>query len=113
MPTNNKKWFILVAAVTVGFAALVFYFTNVKTIEQDTFVKFYTDYLIAQDSLGTDAVSSKKILDKLYKKYAVTKEEYLSTINSYNSDQKKWAEFFEKVMKQLEERQKKSRAKKQ
>jgi len=97
---------------TAVVAAIVFYSTNAKTIEPDTFVKFYADYLIAQDSLGTDAVSSKQIRAKLYKKYAVTNEEYLSTIASYDNDQKKWAEFFEKVMKHLEERQKKSRVKK-
>jgi len=112
MPEKKKFWFILLATLTVGFAAIVFYTTNVKTIEPETFVKFYVDYLIAQDSLGTDAVSSKQIRDRLYKKYSVTDEEYLSTLNYYNSDQKKWAEFFEKVTKLLEERQKKSRVKK-
>jgi len=111
MQRKKQLWFILLAAVTIGFAAIVFYATNVKTIQQDTFIKFYTDYLIAQDSLGSDVTSSKKIREKLYKKYSVTEEEYLSTINEYNSDQKKWAEFFGKVMENLEAQQKKRRNK--
>ncbi|MDP3149505.1 MAG: DUF4296 domain-containing protein [Ignavibacteria bacterium] len=111
MQSKKKVWFILLAALTIGFAAIIFYMTNVKTIEQDTFVKLYTDYLIAQDSLGSDVASSKKIREKLYKKYSVTEEDYLSTINVYNSDQKKWAEFFGKVMENLEAQQKKSRTK--
>lgn len=112
MQRKKQFWFIILAAVTIGFAAIVFYATNVKTIEQDTFVKFYTDYLIAQDSLGSDVASSKKIREKLYKKYSVTEEEYLSTINVYNNDQKKWAEFFGKVMENLEAQQKKNKTKK-
>lgn len=112
MQRKKQFWFIILAAVTIGFAAIVFYATNVKTVEQETFVKFYTDYLIAQDSLGSDVVSSKKIRDKLYKKYSVTEEEYLSTINAYNNDQKKWAEFFGKVMENLEAKQKKNKTKK-
>lgn len=111
MQRKKQLWFILLAAVTVGLAAVVFYVTNVKTINQDTFVKFYTDYLIAQDSLGNDVTSSKKIREKLYKKYSVSEEEYLSTINLYNSDQKKWAEFLGKVMENLEAQQKKRRMK--
>lgn len=111
MQRKKQLWFILLAAVSIGFAAIVFYATNVKTIEQDTFIKFYTDYLIAQDSLGNDVTSSKKIREKLYKKYSVTEEEYLSTINQYNSDEKKWAEFFGKVMENLEAKQKKGRLK--
>jgi hypothetical protein len=111
MQRKKQLWFILLAALTVGFAAIVFYATNVKTIEQETFVKFYADYLIAQDSLGNDAGSSKKIREQLYKKYAVTNEEYLSTISEYNSDQKKWAEFFGKVMENLGAQQKKRRIK--
>lgn len=111
MQRKRQFRFILLAAVTIGFAGIVFYVTNVKTIEQETFVKFYTEYLIAQDSLGSDVASSKKIREKLYKKYSVTEEEYLSTINEYNSDQKKWAEFFGKVMENLEAQQKKRRMK--
>ncbi|MFA4923220.1 MAG: DUF4296 domain-containing protein [Ignavibacteriaceae bacterium] len=112
MLAKKKFWLILSSAFILGFVAIIFYVTNVKTIEQETFVKFYSEYLIAQDSLGNDAVSSKKIRERLYKKYAITDEEYLSTINEYNSDQKKWAEFFGKVMKHLEEQQIKSRTKK-
>jgi len=112
MQKKKQFWLILLAALTIGFAGIIFYVTNGKTIEQDTFVKFYTDYLIAQDSLGSDLASSKKIRALLYKKYSVTEEEYLTTINDYNADQKKWAEFFGKVMEELETRQKKSMPKK-
>ena len=111
MTAKKKFWFILLATLTIGFAAFVFYATNVKTIEQDTFIKLYTDYLVAQDSLGNDVASSIKIREQLYKKYSVTEEEYLSTINEYNSDPKKWAEFFGKVMENLEGQQKKRRNK--
>ncbi|MCK9210524.1 MAG: DUF4296 domain-containing protein [Ignavibacteriaceae bacterium] len=111
MPAKKKFWFTLLAALAIGFATIVFYAAKVKTIEQNTFVKFYTDYLIAQDSLGNDVASSKKIRGQLYKKYSITNEEYLSTINDYNSDQKKWAEFFGKVMENLEAQQKKRRIK--
>ena len=110
---QSKKNFrlILLLAFTLAIAAIIFYVTDVRTVDQDTFVKFYSEYLIAQDSLGNDTASSKKIRERLYKKYSVTNEEYLSTINEYNSDQKKWAEFFGKVMTHLEEQQKKSRTK--
>jgi len=112
MQSKKKFWLILLPTITIGFAGLVFYFTSVKTIDQRTFVKFYSDYLIAQDSLGSDVASSKKIRETLYKKYSVTEEEYLSTINDYNADQKKWAEFFGKVMEELADRQKKNLPKK-
>jgi len=111
MQKKKQFWLILLVTLTIGFAAVVFYVTNVKTIKQEIFVKIYTEYLIAQDTLGNDVASSKKIREKLYKKYSVTEEEYLSTINLYNSDQKKWAEFFGKVMENLEQQQKKNRTK--
>ena len=111
MQKKKQFWLILLVTVTIGFAAVIFFVTNVKTIEQETFVKFYTDYLIAQDTLGNDVASSKKIREKLYKKYSVTEEEYLSTLYIYNSDQKKWAEFFGKVMENLEVKQKEKRTK--
>jgi len=111
MKARKQFWLVLLTALILGFAGIIFYFNSVQTIQQETFVKFYADYLVAQDSLGNDVASSKKIRESLYKKYNVTEEAYLSTINKYNHDEKEWAVFFGKVMKELETRRDKLKTK--
>ena len=73
-------------------------------IEEEQFALIYTDLLVAQDSLGSDTLTTSRILAGLYEKYDITAESYRYTIESYNAKPERWNLFFEKVYAELERR---------
>lgn len=75
-------------------------------MSESTFVKYYIDFVTMQDSLGRDKASTDKIIDVLDKKYDVTKEQYVATINYYSQESARWEEFFDKVLAELKNREK-------
>ena len=75
-------------------------------MSESTFIKYYIDFVALQDSLGRDKVNTEKIIEVLDKKYDVTKEQYIATINYYSKESVRWEEFFDKVLAELKKREK-------
>lgn len=75
-----------------------------KEIKEDKFIKIYCDLIIAQDT--TNAMN-ESLRGEVFRRYAVTEEEYNNTILSYNKDPKKWDKFFDKAIEYLGELRKK------
>jgi len=101
---KNKKYLWGTVALVIILAAAGYYFLIPKVIPEDKFIKFYIDYTIAQDSMGTDIPATKKILSVLYKKYSVDSTQYLKTIAWYSGDPKRWETFFDKAIKLMEDK---------
>ncbi len=91
----NKRLIIWVLALGMFYAGCGKVFNS--KIPEDTFVSFYIDLTMAQDSLGKDPVVTGKILTELNKKYKVTPERYQNTLQYYSEDPDRWDAFFEKV----------------
>ncbi len=94
------------------FLILVFYGVlfsackNQNRINEDKFVKIYTDMVIAQDSIidkkTTDSLHvinpHTNARDSVLKKYNVSLEQYQLTVDFYNQDPERWQTFFDKVI---------------
>ena len=72
---------------------------EVKVIPDEKFIKVYVDLLILQDTTNTDSLSLKTLV---FKNHNVSDEEYNATIRYYNSEPKKWEEFFDKAINYVE-----------
>jgi hypothetical protein len=70
-------------------------------INEDKFILVYSDLVIAQDTLKTNN-NLNVIKSTVFRKYKVTEKEYIATLNYYNSDPRKWEEFFNKTISHLE-----------
>ncbi len=81
---------------------LAFLFTflscsNDKVIDEDKFVKVYTDLVIAHDTIPGNYASFDSVKNTVFKKYGITLEQYDYTVNYYNQDVKRWEGFFNKA----------------
>lgn len=72
-------------------------------IEEDKFVKVYSDLLIASDSTSLDSAKTA-----VFKKYSISFEKYQKTVDRYNSSPAEWEAFFSKVIAYIEEAKKDS-----
>ena len=71
-------------------------------INEDKFVLIYTDLLIAQDSLGPN-FKQELVKTEVFKKYNISDKEYDATLDYYNTNPKKWDQFFNKAIAHLDE----------
>ncbi|MBA4250443.1 MAG: hypothetical protein C0425_02735 [Chlorobiaceae bacterium] len=87
-------------------AIIIFYilFADQK-MSEEKFILFYTDLIIAQDSLGNDLQSNEAIRKSLFEKYDVSESEYQNTLDYFNQKSERWESFFGKVIEHLEKRQ--------
>lgn len=67
-----------------------------KTINEDKFVKIYTDLVIAQDTIPNIS-SFNKAKNKIFERYNISSNDYENTIEYYNNDSERWKVFFAKV----------------
>lgn len=67
-------------------------------IEEEKFVKIYTDVLILQDTTFTSSDSLKILKEEIFTKYGIDSSKYLNSINFYNEEPKRWDTFFNKVL---------------
>ena len=74
-----------------------------KVIPEEKFIKVYVDLLILQDTTSTDSLSLDSLKTLVFKNHNVSTEEYDETIRYYNSEPKKWEEFFDKAITYAEE----------
>ena len=76
---------------------------EVKVIPEEKFIKVYVDLLILQDTTSTDSLSLDSLKALVFKNHIVSAEEYDATIRYYNSEPKRWEEFFDKAITYAEE----------
>ncbi|MCX8057131.1 MAG: DUF4296 domain-containing protein [Ignavibacteria bacterium] len=78
--------------------------SNIR-IEEENFVQIYADLLIAKEIYRGNDTAFIKARDSIYNKYNVNNFMVQKTLEYYNSDTEKWKQFFEKVIRRLEEQQ--------
>ncbi len=106
---NKKKWFIFLPVIAFLFIVLLYFlYPQDDIIKEEKFIPFYCDMIIAQDSTGSDINSMKLIREKLFKKYNTDEATYKRTLRFYREDPKRMGEFFDKVIKHIEELKTKS-----
>ena len=79
-----------------------------KIIEEEKFIKIYTDIIIASDTTSGASQLKDAVISKVLSRHNVTLDEYKSTIQYYNQDSEKWEKFFAKAIANLEEKRKNS-----
>lgn len=94
----TKTTFVL----TFFLAAFLSNCSENKVIDEDKFIKIYTDLIIAQDSIDTNYGNLDSIRSVILKKYNIQQEQYESTIEYYNQNPERWKNFFEKAIAYLE-----------
>ncbi len=102
----SKRIFILSLLSSLFFAAC-----SGDKIDEDKFVKIYSDLVIAQDTSRANQKNITEIKNRVLKRYSVNEKEYNATVEYYNEDPKKWSDFFDKVLAHLEILKSKSTAK--
>ncbi len=83
--------------------------TEKNLINEETFVQFTAEYFITQENNtlnSIDSLTGVKRLDSVYLKFNLTKEQIEATRQQYNNDLKKWQVVYEKVITEIESRQK-------
>ncbi len=71
--------------------------SNDKVINEDKFVKVYTDLVIAQDTLQINEANFDSVKQSVFKRHGITSRQYEYTVNYYNEDVKRWESFFNKT----------------
>lgn len=71
--------------------------SNDKLIDENKFVKIYTDLVIAHDTLPGKSSLFDSLKNAVLKRYKVTPDQYDYTVNYYNQDVKRWEGFFNKA----------------
>ena len=96
--------FIKYVFPTLFISIILFYGCDkeVKVIPEEKFIKVYVDLLILQDTTSTDSLSLDSLKTLVCKNHNVSDEEYNATIRYYNSEPKKWEEFFDKAINYVE-----------
>ena len=107
---KNFNLFTPVQKISIVAIFLIFILTGCNIfrtshIPESKFVNYYIEFVIMQDSLGKDKVSTTKILEHLNKKYQITQAQYESTLQYYGEEPARWEEFFNKVLAEVKKRQ--------
>ena len=72
-------------------------------IPEEKFIEVYVDLLIVQDTTRTDSLSLDSLQSIVFTKHNITTKAYDETISYYNSEPKRWEEFFNKAIAYAEE----------
>jgi Domain of unknown function (DUF4296) len=72
-------------------------------VKEDKFIKIYVDMLIAQDTTRATGGQLEVVKSEVLKSYSVSEADYDSTLKFYNSDPKRWSDFFDKAIAYLEQ----------
>ena len=82
--------------------------SNVAAIPETTFVNYYTDWLILQEEAKISRFDSPTIQhkrDSLCQRYGVTQRQIDQTLHEHQQDLTAWRQFYDKVVKRLEQLQ--------
>ncbi len=71
--------------------------SNDKVIDEDKFVKVYTDLVMAQDTLQISEANFDSVKQSVFNRHRITSGQYEYTVNYYNEDVKRWERFFNKA----------------
>lgn len=75
-------------------SVLLFSCSNDKVMEEEKFVKVYTDLIIAEDTLGANYPVFDSVKADIFRRHNISVEMYDSTISYYNEDKERWERFF-------------------
>ena len=104
MAILKNKYIIALVLMAVAVFGYRYYASHTK-LSEEVFMSYYIELTIAQDSLGSDSVTTKKILTSLNSKYKTSEAQYKSTIAYYNESSERWDKFFTKVVDEVKRRQ--------
>jgi len=79
-----------------------------KIIDEEKFIKIYTDIIIAADTASDKTHSKDEIRNSVFTKHKVTLNDYKSTLQYYNQNSERWEKFFSKAITYLEEKRRKA-----
>ena len=91
--------------ITIIIFLIVFIFGCSKDdiLPEEKFRKIYIDILVTQDTLSDNTISNDSIKTLILQKYNVHDSLYTKTIEYYNNNPDMWENFFEDVIKKVEE----------
>ncbi len=71
---------------------------NKKILDEDKFVRIYTELIIAKDTSAAVSSKGNGLLRKVLSRYSVSEKQYKETVDYYNRDPEKWRKFFQKAI---------------
>ncbi|MEJ2615524.1 MAG: DUF4296 domain-containing protein [Ignavibacteriaceae bacterium] len=83
--------------------------TNGRILDEDKFVKVYTDLVIAHDTIPEKTVSFDSVKQAVFNRYGITEGQYDSTVNYYNKNVERWQSFFKTATAYIDTLKKKNR----
>jgi Domain of unknown function (DUF4296) len=83
--------------------------SNKQAIQEDKFVKIYTDIIIAQDTSNAGGAELERIKQEVFKKYNINEKQYTNTLDYMNSKPERWEKFFNDAISYVEKMKKQSR----
>lgn len=77
-------------------AAIILFASCSKEVDTNTMSKVYIDILVAKETFPKGSDTLKAVKNNIFETYEISGEQYYSTLKSFETDQEKWEEFFEK-----------------
>ncbi len=104
----TKFFYVSVFQFTFFLSLLLIGCNQNKVLDEEKFIKVYTDIIIATDTAFINSKSNEKIINQVLIRNDVTIGDYKMTIQHYNQDPEKWEQFFSKAIAYLELKRKNS-----
>lgn len=99
----NQKNFIY-SGILILLSFILFACEEKQVISEETFLSFYSDMVVAQDSIGRSPAAIDSIHTLLFPKYGIDSTALENTLQYYNDNPDLWEPFFDKAMKRMEEK---------
>ena len=71
--------------------------SNDKILDEEKFVKVYSDIVIAHDTIPAGTANFDSVKQAIFKKHGINSGQYDSTVSYYNQDVERWKGFFNKA----------------
>lgn len=78
--------------------------TEPKPIEEQKFVQIYCDAVMYADLI--DSRFRQAFVDSVLQSHGVTRDKFQQSVNAYSQDKKTWKKIFEKIVAELEKKEK-------
>ncbi len=72
--------------------------SNDRILDENKFVKVYTDLVIAHDTIPEKTVSFDSVKQTIFNKYGITAGQYDSTVIYYNKNVNRWQNFLKELL---------------
>lgn len=99
-----RKTLLLISSF-LFLSILFFVCKSTNRIEEDEFVKIYSNLLVIKEIYRGDNKSYINARDSLYKAFKVNQIQIDNTLEYYNNDPERWKKFYSKVIEHLESNQ--------